>query len=197
MWRPNPLNPPTTPQGSYVWLTFVHGGAANVPNHLLSFTWTTYGRADSRWAGYDTTVLSLELITVLAMGPLALACAWAITRRAAWRHVAQLIISICELYGGWMTFAPEWLARPVASPSLTSDPWMVFVFLGFMNLLWVSTPLLLAADSAIVLTRAADKAKVALEDDVPSGNAAYTAVAGTLVAYAVLVPYSLATAPRG
>ena len=137
-------------------------------------------------AGYDSTALSLKLIIVLAMGTLALACAWAITRRAAWRHVAQLIISICELYGGWMTFAPEF-ARHVTSPSLTSFPSMEAVFLGFVNLLWVSTPLLLAADSAIVLTRAADKAKVALEDDAPSGNAAYTAVAGTLVAYAVLV----------
>jgi hypothetical protein len=34
--------------------------------------WTEYGKADKRWEVYDPTVLSLELLTVFIMGPLAL-----------------------------------------------------------------------------------------------------------------------------
>ena len=184
----------TRREGSYVWLTWAYNGAREVPSNPLGFMWREYGRADSRWSGYDATVLSLELITVLLLGPLAVACAYAVMRRCAWRHVAQLIICVCELYGGIMTFGPEWLARPIASPSLTSDPWMVAVYLFFMNGLWVWVPLVLAYDSAVKLVRGMDKAKAPADDDVPSGEGAYTLLAASLVLYTVLVPYALLTA---
>ncbi len=72
--------------------------------------WRQYGRADSRWQVRDSTVISLELVTVFLMGPLCLLCVYGIlNRRVAWRHVVQAIICTCELYGGWMTFCPEWV----------------------------------------------------------------------------------------
>ena len=54
------------------------------------------------------------LIDGAGMGPLALAMIRAIWNRAPWRHVAQVIICTCELYGGWMTFGPEVSTRLVA-----------------------------------------------------------------------------------
>lgn len=65
-----------------------------------------YAKADTRWAVYDPTVLSLELLTVLLAGPLAILLVWTILNNNKWRHPLQIIISVCELYGGWMTFGP-------------------------------------------------------------------------------------------
>ena len=48
---------------SYVFVTLAHGGAKHSPS-ILGFIWREYGRADARWAVYDPTVLSLELLTV-------------------------------------------------------------------------------------------------------------------------------------
>jgi hypothetical protein len=40
-----------------------------------------------------------------------------------------------ELYGGWMTFCPDWL---VGSPNLnTANPLHLYVYLLLMNLIWV------------------------------------------------------------
>lgn len=56
----------------YCILTFFYNGARNLPNSPWSSIWIEYSLADKRWAEYDTTVLSLELLTVYVMGPLAL-----------------------------------------------------------------------------------------------------------------------------
>lgn len=103
-----------------MFVTAAHGGARTSASPL-AFLWKEYGRADSRWAVYDPTVLSLEVLTVGVAGPLALACAYGIYARRPWRHLAAVVLSTCELYGGWMTFAPEWLN---GSPALTSDLFM-------------------------------------------------------------------------
>ena len=81
---------------SYVLLTYLYNGASRAPAWLapLSFIWREYGRADARWAAYDPTVLSLELLTVFIAGPLAAACAYGVLRRAPWRHVA-VVVSAC------------------------------------------------------------------------------------------------------
>jgi hypothetical protein len=56
---------------SYVWVTWFHGGSRH-SNSPLGFMWNEYGKADRRWSTYDPNVLSLELLTVFIMGPLAL-----------------------------------------------------------------------------------------------------------------------------
>ena len=106
---------------SYVCLTHFYGGASHAPAWLspVSFIWREYGLAYKRWTEFDPTVLSLELLTVFVAGPLAAACAYGVMRRASWRHLAVVVLCVMELYGGVMTFAPEWLARPVASPNLS------------------------------------------------------------------------------
>lgn len=45
--------------------------------------------------------------------------------------MSRNICSVAELYGGWMTFAPEWIT---GSPSLnTSHPLYTWVYLAFFN----------------------------------------------------------------
>jgi hypothetical protein len=87
--------------------------------------WRQYSRADARWQIRDANVISLELATVCVMGPLCILQVYGILRRSSWRHVNQIIICACELYGGWMTFAPEWVE---GSPNLNgTDPILLWV----------------------------------------------------------------------
>lgn len=174
---------------SYVLLTYLYNGAKHV-DHPIAAIWKEYGKADKRWEEYDATVLTLEMITVFLMGPLALACLWGTIKRAPWRHVCQLILCACELYGGVMTFGPEWIARPVANPNLSNKPLHVWVHLFFMNALWVWVPLILLFDSCLILTKAASAAQIdrLAHREPPSTNKSYVFILFTLVLYVILVP---------
>ena len=101
-----------------------------------------------------------------------------------------------ELYGGVMTFAPEWLARPVANPALSGTWLHVFIYLFFFNFLWVLVPAILLYDSTIAIVRACDVAKTEKGAEAPpaSGSRAYTVIAASLVAYVLLIPGVLVAA---
>lgn len=100
--------------------------------------------------------------------------------------MVQALLSLAELYGGWMTFAPEWVE---GSPSLVSraDPLRFWVHLVFMNGLWVVVPLVLLAESSVQIVRACAKAKTPAAGTALS-PAWFHVCAASLLAYAVLVP---------
>lgn len=84
-----------------------------------------------------------------------------------------------------MTFAPEWFTGNV---NLSNKFLHVYVYLFFMNFVWVLVPAILLYDSFVVITRACDIAKVDEEEEMPSGKAWSDVINWTLVLYAVLVP---------
>ena len=104
----------------------------------LSALWREYAKADARWGGSDLTVIALELLTVCIGAPLA---AWIcnclrVERNDAWFWM--ILLATGELYGGFMTFAPEWLS---GSPNLdTSNVMYMWLYLFFFNMLWVFIP---------------------------------------------------------
>ncbi len=59
-----------------------------------------YGRADARWVNFDSCLISIELATVFAVGPMCVWMMYAIASRAPYRHFLQIVVSVCELYGG-------------------------------------------------------------------------------------------------
>lgn len=62
--------------------------------------WMVYAKADARWAGADLTIVSLELLTVLGAGPLALWICFGI-KNADWRvNYWMVVLATGELYGG-------------------------------------------------------------------------------------------------
>lgn len=86
-----------------------------------------YARADYRWGFSDPTVVSLEILTVLGAGPLCIYILYQLARADAARHYWIIVLSTAELYGGWMTFCPEWLT---GSPNLnTSNVLYLYVYL--------------------------------------------------------------------
>mmetsp|Transcript_9944 Transcript_9944/g.28244 ORF Transcript_9944/g.28244 Transcript_9944/m.28244 type:complete len:250 (-) Transcript_9944:106-855(-) len=185
-------------EGGYVLLAF--GGTANKADSFNGFLWREYARADRRWAVRDPTILSLELLTVVVLGPLCLLLAYAIYSRKPWRHALQLVISVCELYGGWMTFAPEWLD---GSPNLCcqDDPVLLYIYLAFMNGLWVLIPAVLAWESIGFIVDACARAKTEHGSGTPSDRALrcpwgpalqlHYICAAALGLYVILVPLVL------
>ena len=98
-----------------------------------------------------------------------------------------------------MTFFPEWLARPESSPSLSGNPFHVWVYLFFMNAVWVLVPLILLYDSCVLLTRSAHTSQLhRLQSGSgpaaapPAGNGSYWLIAVTLAVYSVAVPAAIA-----
>lgn len=116
--------------------------------------WQEYGKADARWAVADPCVIALEILTVFLGGPVAIYTCYLLWRasrggndkaRAAERGAAKgklwLVapaLATAELYGGFMTFAPEWLTG--SSQLATDNPVYLWFYLFFFNTLWVFVP---------------------------------------------------------
>ena len=113
--------------------------------------WQEYAKADRRWGGADLTVISLELLTVFLAAPAEVYVCHQIskfTKMGNGLAKAQtlcrvwffaVIVATAELYGGFMTFAPEWLS---GSTQLDiSNPIYLWLYLVFFNVLWVCLPL--------------------------------------------------------
>ncbi|RDL35409.1 uncharacterized protein BP5553_07340 [Venustampulla echinocandica] len=115
----------------------VYGAAYG--NNWATKLWMVYAQADSRWASADLTVISLELLTVLGAGPLAAWICYGIAKRDWKVSFWMVVLATGELYGGFMTFAPEWLT---GNQNLDSSNFMfLWVYLVFFNMLWVFLPL--------------------------------------------------------
>uniref|UniRef100_A0A286XUI8 EBP like n=2 Tax=Cavia porcellus TaxID=10141 RepID=A0A286XUI8_CAVPO len=136
-------------EGPFVYLSLV-GNVAN-SDGLIASLWKEYGKADTRWLYLDPTIVSVELLTVVLDGLLALLLIYAIVKEKYYRHFIQISLCVCELYGCWMTFCPEWL---VGSPNLNTNSWMYFwVYLVFFNGVWVLIPGLLLWQSWLELKK--------------------------------------------
>ncbi|KAJ0161269.1 Emopamil-binding protein-like [Colletotrichum tanaceti] len=116
----------------------IYGAQAGGDNPFAQL-WMVYARADKRWAGADLGVVSLELLTVFGAGPLAVWICYCIAKRDPKVNIWMIIIATAELYGGFMTFCPEWLTRNIYLD--TSNFMYLWVYLVFFNMLWVFIPL--------------------------------------------------------
>uniref|UniRef100_UPI0037E980F0 emopamil-binding protein-like n=1 Tax=Semicossyphus pulcher TaxID=241346 RepID=UPI0037E980F0 len=132
-----------TLEGPFVYMSL--GGTVETSEGPLAELWKEYSKADSRWLISDPTIVSIELLTVVLDSLLAVLLIHAILHDKYYRHFLQITLSVCELYGGWMTFAPDWL---LGSPSLNTSSWLhLWVYLVFFNGLWVLVPVLLLVQS--------------------------------------------------
>ncbi|KAH8104530.1 Emopamil-binding protein [Cristinia sonorae] len=131
-------------EGSFLYLS-TFGRSVITSDGPFAELWKEYARADARWGVSDPTVVSLEILTVLGAGPMCFYILKKLANNDPARHYWIIILSTAELYGGFMTFAPEWLT---GSPALdTSNFLYLWVYLFFMNFLWVIIPLWLMWDS--------------------------------------------------
>ncbi|XP_022619776.1 emopamil-binding protein-like [Seriola dumerili] len=132
-----------TLEGPFVYMSMV--GTVQTSEGPLAELWREYGKADSRWLVSDPAIVSIEILTVVLDSLLAVLLIHAVLRDKYYRHFLQITLSVCELYGGWMTFCPDWL---IGSPHLnTSNGLYLWVYLVFFNGVWVLVPVLLLVQS--------------------------------------------------
>ncbi|KAL4250621.1 EBP family protein [Abortiporus biennis] len=131
-------------EGSFLYLS-TFGRQVVTSEGPFAELWKEYARADARWGVSDPTVVSLEILTVLGAGPMCCYILKQLAQNDPARHYWIIVLSTAELYGGFMTFAPEWLTGSVALN--TSNPLYLWVYLFFMNVIWVVIPLWLMYDS--------------------------------------------------
>ncbi|XP_064393875.1 emopamil-binding protein-like [Halichondria panicea] len=130
-------------EGSFLYFSLT--GTVNSAQGLVAQIWQEYAKADFRWGVSDPNIVSLEILTVFFNGALCLLLVYAIFNNKAYRHYVQVVLQVCELYGGWMTFCPEWVT---GSPNLDTTNWLyLWVYLVFFNGIWVVIPLLLLYQS--------------------------------------------------
>ncbi|PVI06357.1 Emopamil-binding protein [Periconia macrospinosa] len=135
---------------------------ANYGTGPFSRLWQEYAKADRRWGGVDLGVVSLEVLTVFIGTPLAL---WICAllrgeerKGALKRWFWMIVLATAELYGGWMTFAPEWFT---GSPNLDTSNWMfMWLYLVFFNGLWVVFPLWILYEGYSAMTSAMSHAEM-------------------------------------
>lgn len=82
---------------------------ANHGTSPFSALWREYAKADARWGGTDLTVVSLELLTVFVMGPVAVWICTCLARssnatgrspRSGSEWFWMIVLATGELYGG-------------------------------------------------------------------------------------------------
>ncbi|KAJ3715501.1 Emopamil-binding protein [Lentinula raphanica] len=131
-------------EGSFLYLS-VFGRQVNTSTGPFAEMWREYAAADFRWGNADPGIVSLEILTVLGAGPMCCYILKQLVNNDPARHYWIVVLSTAELYGGWMTFCPEWLT---GSPNLVTSNWLyLWVYLVFMNLIWVGIPFWLMYDS--------------------------------------------------
>ncbi|XP_041066613.1 emopamil-binding protein-like isoform X1 [Carcharodon carcharias] len=136
-----------TLEGPFVYMSLM--GTVAQSDNILASLWKEYGKADARWLYSDPNIVSLEILTVVLDGFLVLLLIHAIVKDKYYRHFVQITLCVCELYGGWMTFCPEWL---IGSPNLNTSNWLyLWVYLAFFNMVWVLVPGLLLWQSWLSL----------------------------------------------
>lgn len=94
----------------------------------------------------DTFVVSMERITAVIDGPLALITFFAFMNGSNYRYALQMILSLCQLYGDVLYFLTAIKDGFVHGPT---DSYLYFGFYFlFLNSLWIIIPSILILDSA-------------------------------------------------
>ncbi|KAF9108013.1 hypothetical protein BGX27_008504 [Mortierella sp. AM989] len=111
----------------------------------LAQVWKEYSLSDSRYLSSDSFVLIMERITAFAWGPLAFYTAYAMYYRLPTRYIAQLIISLGQLYGCVLYYCTTVFE---GSPHCDPHPYYYYFYFGFFNAFWIVVPLILMYTSS-------------------------------------------------
>lgn len=131
---------------SYLELSFIF-----FRNGPIARAMDLYGAADFRYGReVEAGTAAMETITALIDGPLAVLLAYGIIAHRPWRHVVQLILSVCQIYGlVWFLLHPVFYHLEVAS----SDPFLFWVIFVGLNAPWGIFPPVLVYKSWTAITK--------------------------------------------
>jgi len=160
-------------EASFLYFATQAGGAMheNNKNNPMAKIWQLYAEADDRWgAYYDPAIVAVEYPTVFFAGIGALFCIYGIINHCSWRHLLIVLISATEFIGNWYTFAPDVFEVQGGrrQESAMKNCWnsdgtlnfkLFWIYIIFMNGLWVVVPLVLLWDSGKRIIQALEDTK--------------------------------------
>lgn len=82
----------------------------------LAEVWKEYSKGDSRYAGRDAAIVTVEGITAVIEGPGSLLAAYAIATQKPYSYVLQLAVSLGQLYGCLVYYIAAILEGDYSSP---------------------------------------------------------------------------------
>lgn len=85
-----------------MWLS-ICGRTVGGSSGFFASVWQEYSKADSRWAVADPGVVAVEILTVVAGGPLAAWAAYLVARNDARYLFWVMVLSVGELYGDFVS----------------------------------------------------------------------------------------------
>ncbi|KAF9301122.1 hypothetical protein BGZ74_007080 [Mortierella antarctica] len=143
----------------------VHHATLAGDQHPLAQVWKEYSLSDSRYLSSDSFVLIMESITAFAWGPLAFFAAKTMYYNTPARHVAQLILSLGQIYGCVLYYLTTMVE---GSPHCDPHPYYYYFYFAFFNIFWIVVPTILMHNSVKNLYRAS-KAALAAETAANAG----------------------------
>eukprot|EP00262_Sarcandra_glabra_P014008 TRINITY_DN3998_c0_g1_i1.p1 TRINITY_DN3998_c0_g1~~TRINITY_DN3998_c0_g1_i1.p1 ORF type:complete len:248 (+),score=19.47 TRINITY_DN3998_c0_g1_i1:77-745(+) len=106
----------------------------------LAEVWKEYSKGDSRYAGRDSTVVTVEGITAVLEGPACLLAVYAIATRKPYSYTLQFAISLGQLYGCLVYFITSYLE----GDNFAASPFYYWLYYVGANCAWVPIPTLIA-----------------------------------------------------
>ena len=98
----------------------------------------------------DTFTVCMEMVTAFFNGPIAIWAAWSFLNNCACRYVAQLILSLCQLYGDVLYFMTAYKEGFKDGPM--GHPLYFWFYFVVLNAFWIIIPLILSIQSILKLT---------------------------------------------
>lgn len=102
----------------------------------LAEVWKEYSKGDSRYAGRDSGVVSVEGITAVLEGPACVLAMYAIATKKAYRYALQLAISLGQLYGTLVYFLTSYLD----GDNFATNTFYYYSYYVLANSFWIFIP---------------------------------------------------------
>ncbi|XP_039124454.1 probable 3-beta-hydroxysteroid-Delta(8),Delta(7)-isomerase [Dioscorea cayenensis subsp. rotundata] len=110
---------------------------------FLAEVWKEYSKGDSRYAGRDSAIVTVEAVTAVIEGPACLLAIYAIASKKAYSHTLQLAICLGQLYGCLIYFITAFLE----GDNFSASPFYYWTYYIGANGWWVLIPSLIAIRS--------------------------------------------------
>ncbi|KAI5679877.1 hypothetical protein M9H77_01104 [Catharanthus roseus] len=106
----------------------------------LAEVWKEYSKGDSRYAGRDSAVVSVEGITAVLEGPASLLTLYAIATKKSYRYALQLAISLGQLYGTLVYF----LTAVLDGDNFATNMFYYYAYYVLANSFWIFIPTMIS-----------------------------------------------------
>ncbi|XP_048139476.1 probable 3-beta-hydroxysteroid-Delta(8),Delta(7)-isomerase [Rhodamnia argentea] len=102
----------------------------------LSEVWKEYSKGDSRYAGRDSVIVTLEILAVVLVGPASLLAVYAIAKGKLYSYILQFAVSLIHLCGTAVYF----ITALLEGDDFAASPFYYYFYFVVINSFWIVIP---------------------------------------------------------